>query len=169
MNDKEKHGMQIDELTNLESDEDIIDVLEYGDNPFVVITKENQDEVIDKYCDAVFIYNLTDNEEEFIEMLHDSKTDTNMEGLDHDKLVLGKKFLKEFLKKLPKPITIVQEMYHIDRSYRDTYYMYFSNQHFMNQQKIHSTFFLFLHPPKNMTMYRILQRKRKVFLNIFLP
>jgi hypothetical protein len=34
------------------------------------------------------------------------------------------------LKQIPLPYTIVVELHHIDRSYRDTYYMYFSNQHF---------------------------------------
>lgn len=42
----------------------------------------------------------------------------------------GKDFLTKFLLSLPRPFTIVQENYHIDRSFRDTYYMYFSNQHF---------------------------------------
>lgn len=107
------------------------DVLEYGENPFVVITDENQEIAVEKYCDIVFANNLTDNEEEFLEQIHDSRLNDRGIEVDHDKLVLGKNFLKEFLYKLPKPITIVQEMYHIDRCYRDTYYMYFSNQHFM--------------------------------------
>lgn len=107
------------------------DVLEYGENPFVVITDENQEIAVEKYCDIVFANNLADNEEEFLEQIHDSRLNDRGIEVDHDKLVLGKNFLKEFLYKLPKPITIVQEMYHIDRCYRDTYYMYFSNQHFM--------------------------------------
>lgn len=35
--------------------------------------------------------------------------------------------LQMILKALPKPYTIIQETYHIDKSFRDTYYMYFSN------------------------------------------
>ena len=38
--------------------------------------------------------------------------------------------LCELLKCFQPPFTIVQEIYHIDRSYRDSYYTYFSNQHF---------------------------------------
>lgn len=130
MTDKEKHELQIDKLVDAEFSEANIEVLDYGENPFVVINESNQEIAIDKYCDSVFIGNLTDNEEEFFQMLGESATDSGSMGTEHDKLVLGKQFLKDFLKKLPKPLTIVQEMYHIDRSYRDTYYMYFSNQHF---------------------------------------
>lgn len=131
MEDKEKHELQIDDaLTSSEADETDINVLEYSENPFVIITESNQKIVIDKYCDAVFVNDLTDNEEELLEMIHETKSDADNKEVDHDKIVLGKKFLKKFLWNLPKPITIIQEMYHIDRSYRDTYYMYFSNQHF---------------------------------------
>lgn len=38
--------------------------------------------------------------------------------------------LREILETLPRPYTIVQEHYHIDKIYRDTYYRYFSSQHF---------------------------------------
>lgn len=38
--------------------------------------------------------------------------------------------LSGLLELLPRPYTIVQEFYYIDASYRDTYYAYFSNQHF---------------------------------------
>lgn len=40
------------------------------------------------------------------------------------------KRLLSILQSFPKPYTIVQEPYHIDKTYRSTYYMYFSNQHF---------------------------------------
>lgn len=131
MEDREKYEKQTDELTNVEFATDNKDVLEFGENPFVIITEENQERVVDKFCDAVFISNLTDNEEEFFEMLHGSGVDGDIGETDQEKLLLGKNFLKEFLRRLPKPITIVQELYHIDRSYRDKYYMYFSNQHFV--------------------------------------
>lgn len=39
--------------------------------------------------------------------------------------------LKSMLEKFKRPFTIVQEFYHIDSSYRDSYYNYFSNQHFI--------------------------------------
>lgn len=130
MIDKKQQYMQMDEMDYLEFDEAGIEALEYDENPFIVITNDNQQTVIDKFCDSVFINNLTDNEEEFFEMLHKSSGDIDSEETERDTLVWGKRFLKDFLKRLPKPITIVQEMYYIDRSYRDTYYMYFSNQHF---------------------------------------
>lgn len=123
---------EIDEMKTDESGDSPLEKLsEYDGNPFVTITGDNQEEHIDQYCDVVFANNLTDNEEEFLDIIHTSGSDVNNDKTDHDKLFLGKNFLKNFLMSLPKPITIVQEMYHIDRSYRDTYYMYFSNQHFM--------------------------------------
>lgn len=131
MENREKNENQTDELTNAEFAMGNEDVLEFGENPFVIITEENQEKVVDKFCDAVFISNLTDNEEEFLEMLHRSGEDGDRGKIDQEKLLLGKNFLKNFLRRLPKPITIVQELYYIDRSYRDTYYMYFSNQHFV--------------------------------------
>lgn len=131
MENREKNENQTDELTNAEFAMGNEDVLEFGENPFVIITEENQEKVVDKFCDAIFISNLTDNEEEFLEMLHRSGEDGDRGKIDQEKLLLGKNFLKNFLRRLPKPITIVQELYHIDRSYRDTYYMYFSNQHFV--------------------------------------
>lgn len=131
MEDREIYEKQTDELTNAEFAADNEGVLEFSENPFVIITEENQERVVDKFCDAVFISNLTDNEEEFLEMLHGSGVDGDRRETDQEKLLLGKNFLKDFLSRIPKPITIVQELYHIDRSYRDTYYMYFSNQHFV--------------------------------------
>lgn len=122
-----KNEKQICVKMDCDMDEISIEALQYSESPFIIIKKDGQDEIIDKYCDTVFINNLTDNEEEFIDMIHSSDKDS----LSSDKLVAGKHFLKEFLRSLPKPITIVQELYHIDKSYRDTYYMYFSNQHFM--------------------------------------
>lgn len=131
MENREKYKKQTNELTNAECVENNYDVLEYSENPFVIIPEENQEIIIDKFCDAVFISNLTDNEEEFLEMLHGMGVDGDIGEVDQEKLLLGKNFLKKFLRELPKPITIVQELYHIDKSYRDTYYMYFSNQHFV--------------------------------------
>ena len=44
--------------------------------------------------------------------------------------ILGVRFFIKLFNTLPRPFTIVNEDRHIDSSYRDTYYMYFSNQHF---------------------------------------
>lgn len=38
--------------------------------------------------------------------------------------------MRKQLNALPLPYTIINESYYIDKSYRDTYYAYFSNQHF---------------------------------------
>lgn len=105
-----------------------INQIKYESEPFVIITNYNQDELIEKYCDAVFKNNVTDNEEELYET--EQREDTDLLKENYSESISGMKFLNDFLKSLPKPITVVQEIYHIDKSYRDTYYMYFSNQHF---------------------------------------
>lgn len=91
-----KKGERFDKSELLKFDEISKDALEYDENPFVIITENNQKATIDKYCDVVFTNNLTDNEEELLEMLHNSKSDVGKVEIDHDKLMLGKKFLKEF-------------------------------------------------------------------------
>lgn len=79
------------------------------DNIFIQITDENKEEVVPVLLNALF-GSLSVNGE------NDS--------------VPGQKFMEKLLERLPKPYTVVHENYHIDGGYRDTYYMYFSNQHF---------------------------------------
>lgn len=42
----------------------------------------------------------------------------------------NKKIVVDFLSRIKMPFTIVPETHHIDKFFRDTYYLYFSNQHF---------------------------------------
>lgn len=102
-------------------------IVYYDEKPFVVI-KEGQEQIIKLLCDSIFAYHLSDNteQEEQVENIEEQAQLTD----DNEAYASGREFLKNFLLKLPKPITVIQEGYHIDRSYRDTYYMYFSNQHF---------------------------------------
>ena len=95
----------------------------YDEEPFVII-KEGQNSIIDNLCDAIFAYHLSDEIDP-----PDEEEEAKLSD-DNEAYISGKEFLRNFLLKLPKPITVVQEGYHIDRSFRDTYYMYFSNQHF---------------------------------------
>ena len=44
--------------------------------------------------------------------------------------ISGQQILRRIMEAIKEDFTIVSEEYHIDKSYRDTYYMYFSNQHF---------------------------------------
>lgn len=113
-----KNVMQ--ESENLQNDEVTNEIFEYSAEPFIIITEDNQSYLIEKFCDAVFASNLTDYENEFPEIYQDSEK-SNFENEDYNKSALGKRFLISFLQKLTKPVTVVQEMYHIDSSYRDTY------------------------------------------------
>lgn len=97
---------------------------DYRKTSFLIIDEDESAKTIHDFCDAVFVQELQENsgteqENKQIEMMEDEGS-----------AISGKDFLIRFLMNLPKPITIVQEVYHIDRSFRDTYYMYFSNQHF---------------------------------------
>ena len=108
--------------------DEIMPVHNYDEIPFLVIEKNTEKDIIPSLCNALFNHYLSDEDDnEKEESLDEQRNET----LDNSNLAIsGKDFLTKFLFKLPKPITVVQEMYHIDRSYRDTYYMYFSNQHF---------------------------------------
>lgn len=80
----------------------------YDEDIFIVINDNNFQDVISDLCEDIFT-----NDVFYIKQVQ--KYTSELEFL---------------LKKFPRPYTIVQEVYHIDPSYRDTYYMYFSNQHF---------------------------------------
>ncbi|MBO5199065.1 MAG: hypothetical protein J6B85_11175 [Lachnospiraceae bacterium] len=108
----------------------------YEEEPFVVIRTEEQERVIPAFCSSVFANYLSDEQGKSADRTEwdDWKEQVNRleppDPVTQGNGVSGKAFLMNFLKRLPKPITIIQEGYHIDRSFRDTYYMYFSNQHF---------------------------------------
>lgn len=103
------------------------DIIYYDEEPFILIREEN-DLIISKLCNSIFVHRLSDDPvcEEQPEELEEQAQLSD----DHEAYISGKEFLKKFLSDLPKPVTVIQEGYHIDPSFRDTYYMYFSNQHF---------------------------------------
>ena len=87
---------------------------------------ENEDFDI---LDEIFIQITDDNIKELIPILLNALFGKLSVNGENDS-VPGQKFMEKLLERLPRPYTIVHENYHIDSSYRDTYYMYFSNQHF---------------------------------------
>ena len=96
---------------------------EYNDEFCVIITEENQQSIIETLCDTIF------NNTNISDALSNTKeSDINIS--DKSDYYRNHEALANILLNLPKPLTIVQEFHHIDRCYRDTYYMYFSNQHF---------------------------------------
>ena len=44
--------------------------------------------------------------------------------------ISGQQMLRKIMNAIPYDFTVITEEYHIDKGYRDSYYMYFSNQHF---------------------------------------
>lgn len=87
------------------------DSLPYDDEILLVIDDSNFQKVINEFCSSVCQY-----------AVHQTSNFNNMVGYVKELVCL--------LNQIPRPYTIVQEFYHIDRSFRDTYYVYFSNQHF---------------------------------------
>lgn len=85
----------------------------YDEEVFIVITEENFSNTIPEFCECIYRYSMSD---------------TGAIDTDIAKNYIGE--LEKLLTQLPRPYTIIQEMHHIDRSFRDTYYAYFSNQHF---------------------------------------
>ena len=84
---------------------------------FMVI-EENKKADIPQICAEIFQYSMWGN------LLEEKKTVDELIKNDEEW------FMCTFLNKLPCPFTLIYEPYYIDRSFRDTYYMYFSNQHF---------------------------------------
>lgn len=111
----------------------------FDNESFIVIRTEDEDEIISELCESVFdniLFGQDENDswdegDTGLQNDNDNSVEASETGdsKDEDKEV-GKTFLKQILKRFPKPLTVVKENYHIDRSFRDTYYMYFSNQHF---------------------------------------
>ncbi len=92
---------------------ELVGELEYEEEIFTVITDNNYKEVIFDFCEIIFRNSIFETVDTGSDVIHSFMLD-----------------LSRLLEQLPRPYTIVQEFYHIDPSYRDTYYTYFSNQHF---------------------------------------
>ena len=86
------------------------EAIRYSEEIFTAITEENYDEVISTFCESLY---MCDSKLQNADIAHDIIAE-----------------LEKLLRNLPRPFTIIQETHHIDRSFRDTYYTYFSNQHF---------------------------------------
>lgn len=107
--------MDIQKQGGLDNDENKLSAGEsdYEEEIFTVITDEDYEEAILKFCEAIFKNCIFETSNTSKDVIYNYMLDLN-----------------KLLKQLPRPYTIVQEFYHIDPSFRDTYYTYFSNQHF---------------------------------------
>ena len=88
------------------------------DEIFITITDANFMNIIPQFCDEIFLHDL---------MGVSLKKAIKNSGHNKPKSWFA---LKQILEKLTRPFTIIQEVFYVDSSFRDTYYMYFSNQHF---------------------------------------
>lgn len=108
--------MSVTEMINLQNgimEEMTSEPFRYDEEIFTVIDEENYITVIPEFCTSLIKYNLSGEGVSNTDVIYDYVTD-----------------LESLLNQLPRPYTIIQETHHIDRSFRDTYYTYFSNQHF---------------------------------------
>ena len=101
---------QVKSYSDKKTEKSIEEESDYNEEILTIIRDEDYENVISSFCESVFVNSLYET----------SSEDVCEYMLD----------LNNLLKQLPRPFTIVQEFYHIDSSYRDTYYTYFSNQHF---------------------------------------
>ena len=59
--------------------------------------------------------------------------------------ISGQQIIRKIMETIPDNFTIVTEEYHIDKNYRDSYYLYFSNQHFQVERYCKRLSFLIGH------------------------
>lgn len=59
--------------------------------------------------------------------------------------ISGQQIIRRIMESIEDDFTVVAEEYHMDKSYRDTYYMYFSNQHFQVERYCKRLTFLIGH------------------------
>lgn len=100
--------------------------INYADEAFVTITDENKSEIIFCISRDIIIDNFYGDNESFNYSERDNIIDANLEKCG--------RVLSDFLYKFATPYTIVQEDHHIDASFRDTFYHYYSNQHFKTRR-----------------------------------
>lgn len=76
-------------------------------------------------------YDDSEKKEELISNLFfKTQYNKNSKVIDQDNPLTGAYFVKKIINTIKGDLTVLIEDYHIDRFYRDCYYMYFSNQHF---------------------------------------
>lgn len=99
----------LDNVTDSDVDDLILNNITSGDLVFVTVTGNNFEFVADDISSSLW----------------DSKN-----GVADFFSNESREDLISLFNQLPKPFTIVQEFHYVDRCFRDTYYTYFSNQHF---------------------------------------
>lgn len=103
--------------------------INYADEAFISVTSDNQDEILFNISRDIIIDTFYEDEG----IISDIYADDSRKMLDAN-LYNCINVLCDFLKKFEVPYTIVQEDHHIDASYRDTFYHYYSNQHFKTRR-----------------------------------
>lgn len=89
------------------------EIIRYEEAIFIEITEANYREVIRGLCKAIYCADMSNSKIMETGIAYEYTAELN-----------------KLLQRLPRPYTIIQEPHYIDRSFRDTYYTYFSNQHF---------------------------------------
>lgn len=90
---------------------------------FSMVNDDNKKDVLKELCTYLF-------SDEYIDFF---EQDADNQILDSIEATFSHSIIGRFVKLLNKiscPFTLVVEPYYIDQSYRDTFYMYYSNQHF---------------------------------------
>ena len=101
---------------------------------FSMVNDDNKKDVLKELCTYLF-------SDEYIDFF---EQDADNQILDSIEATFSHSIIGRFVKLLNKiscPFTLVVEPYYIDQSYRDTFYMYYSNQHFsVNRSSVRLSF-----------------------------
>ena len=103
--------------------------INYADEAFISITSANRDGILFSISRDIIIDNFYGDEGIISSAADEDSGEMLDANLDNCINVLF-----EFLQKFEAPYTIVQEDHHIDASFRDTFYHYYSNQHFKTRR-----------------------------------
>lgn len=103
--------------------------INYAYEAFITVTDDNKAEILYNISRDIIVENFYGDEEDvFCVDEYDPKEmlDANLDNCIN--------ILSDFLHKFKTPYTIIQEDHHIDASFRDAFYHYYSNQHFKTRR-----------------------------------
>lgn len=103
--------------------------INYADEAFVTVTDDKKTDILYNISRDIIVENFYGDEESVFDVEECNPKEMLDANLDNCINVLS-----EFLHKFKAPYTIVQEDHHIDASFRDTFYHYYSNQHFKTRR-----------------------------------
>ncbi|MBO6140814.1 MAG: hypothetical protein J6O40_03380 [Ruminococcus sp.] len=101
---------------------------------FSIVNNQNRKDIMKNLCGYLF-------SDEYIDFFEQDEADQSLDSIDiaFSNSIIGR--FVSLLNLIKCPFTIIVEPYYIDQSFRDTFYMYYSNQHFsVNRSSVRLSF-----------------------------